>query len=481
MNQKEEFLPGALYRQYVESAVRDIQPYVSSQTGLVHVHRDLYSGIPVQAAPTYENFLYALLLFRRKTLESMQQGKELLDHLLSFQNLDPSSDQQGNFPALLTDYPLCKDWHLPVSLCLVMMALRTSFDVQLGEELKNRLHEAHTALAACAIRNKKKSSTAGWAAFVMALQELLLGSPVQSESKLNDIDGAARVFSEGREWLHPESFGRVLAALTHLQCKQMRLPPSLLGLGRKMWHPEASTYDGPALGVFQFGDVPETTLFDCIMSIYYNIPIKNRPWPYLTSLELALITPPEEVSSNPMDIQHWSVEKPYNMWNVRDATVSACFFVPKVSELYGFHPIRVVTPTETLVFHFPSGQLLELVQDKNQFTGKMKVNEIKEDDPTLFTVFVERREGTKILVDGEKASTFKPEKGFIISNGLSKVHIAAQSLASCCFGHVSLGNRPGQMLSKQKNETVAYDWKMSFDFVRGEVPEELSFTFDILN
>jgi hypothetical protein len=479
MNQKEVSMPGALHRQYIENALRDLQPYVSSQTGLLHLHRDLYEGLPAQAAPTYENFLYALLLFRRKTLESVQQGKTLLSQLLLFQNLDTTSDQYGNFPALLTDYPVCRDWRLPVYICLVMTAIRTGFDSILGEELKNRVHACHNALASCAVNNQKKSATAGWATFVIALQEMLLHTPTEASSLLKTIDSAARTFIEGREWLNPEAFGRVLAAVSHLQCKELRFPMPLLESARKMWSPEASTYDGPALGVFQFGGVPETTLFDCLMSVYFNIPIKNRPWPYLTSLELALITPPEEVLPNPKGSQHWNLEKPFNMWSVGDTTVSACFFVPKTSEVYGFHPIRIVSPSGTVVFHFPNGQLLELLQDKNRFIGKVKVNEIKEDDPCLIRAFVERNDATELLIDGKKASAFEPEKGITISNGSSKVHIASQVSPQCCFGHVSMGNRPGQILSRQKDESVAYDWKMSFDFVRGEAPKEVSFTFEI--
>jgi hypothetical protein len=360
-----------------------------------------------------------------------------------------------------------------------MTAIRTSFDSILGDELKNRLHACHNALALCALKNKEKCVTTGWAAFVIALQEILLHVPTEDVSFLKTFDSAARTFIEGREWLNPESFGRVLTAVSLLQCKGLFLPASLLEAARTMWHPLASTYDGPALGVFQFGSTPETTLFDCLMSIYFNVPLKSRPWPYRASLELALITPPEEIFSTPSASQNWNLEKPFHMWRVGNTTVSACFFVPKMSEIYGFHPIRIVTPSETVVFHFPNGQLLELLQDKNRFIGKVSVNEIKEDDPCLIRAFVERNDATELLIDGKKASTFDPENGITISNGSSKVHISSKVPSSSCFGHVSIGNRPGQMLMKQKNESVAYDWKMSFDFVRGESPKEVSFTFEI--
>ncbi len=475
MNQQESIVPSILHRQYIEKAYRELQPFLSGQTGLLHLHRDLYEGQPVQAAPTYENFLYALLLFRRKTLESIQQGKVLLGHLLSFQNLDSTSDQCGNFPALLTDYPECRDWHLPVSLCCVMSALRTSFDSVLGEELKTRLHACHRSLVACALNNLKKSATSGAAMLIMALQETL----PEDAALFRTIESAAHAFQEGREWLHPWTFGKVLAFLSHFQCTDMCLPTALLEVARTMWHPEAATYDGPALGVFQFGNAPETTVFDCLMSVYFATPLKNRPWPYRTCLELALITPPDAVFSCPQEHQHWDVEKPFTMWSVGDAAVAACFFVPKTAEVYGFHPLRIVTPSQTVVFHFPNGQLIELTQEKHRFIGKVKVNDLKEDDPCLIRAYVERNDDTELLIDGKKASTFDPEKGIAIVNGSFTLHISSQTPQARTIGHVSLGNRPGQMLAKQKNESVAYDWRVAFDFVRGDVPKEVSFMFEI--
>lgn len=479
MDQEEEILPGALHRQYIEMALRDVQPHLSRQTGLLHLHPDIYEGQPAQACPTYENLLYALLLFRRKTLDSIQRAKTILSHLLCFQNLDPVSDQFGNFPVNLTDYPVCRDWHLPVALCLAVTAIRTSFDPILGEELKERLHRCHRALATCAQNNQKKTSSAGWEAVVIALQDILLHTPTQDIPFLSSFETAARAFTDGREWLNPEAFGRVLAAFSHFQCKELCLPSSLLESARLMWHPEASTYDGPALGVFQFGNVPETTLFDCVISLYFNIPLKKRAWPYLASLELGLISPPEEPFPNPKLEHHIAKEQPFNMWTVGNATVSACFFAPKVSEVYGFHPVRIVLPSETVVFHFPHGQLQELSQDKNRFTGKVKVSALKEDDPCLIRAFVERNETLELLIDGQKATTFDPEKGITISNGRSNLHIASKAPGTSCFGHVSLGNRPGQLLSKQKSENVAYDWKMQFDYVRGETPKEIFFSFEI--
>ena len=358
----EELSPMDLHRQYIEKALRDIRPYCSPQTGLLHLHPDIYSGVVAQAAPTYENFLFVLLLLRKKTVESAQAAKVLLDRLLHFQNLDPGSDQYGNFPALLTDYPSCRDWHLPVSLCLVVTAIRTGFDAILGEDCKRRLHVCHQALFACVQQNQKKCHLSSWAAFVVALQRVLLNPPSESSSVLKALTESTQQFVADREWLNPEAFGKVLAAVSHLQCGALSIPASLLGCARHMWSPDASTYAGPALGVFQFGDVPATTLFDCVMSLYFTIPLKERPWPYRTSLELALVNPPETAYASSQEPLQWGDDKPFAMWPMGNLIVAACFFEPRTSETYGFQPIRIVTPSGTMVIHFPTVNFCSLLE-----------------------------------------------------------------------------------------------------------------------
>ncbi len=477
MDDKEPVLPGSLYREYVEKALRDVQPFLSTQTGLLHLHRDLYEGLPVQAAPTYENFLYALLLFRRKTVESIQQGKRQLSRLLSFQQMDPSRDQYGSFPSILTEYPECRDWHLPISLCLVMSALRTSFESVLGDDLKARVHACHGMLTACAHNNALKSMTSGWASCVLALQEFLLHPPSKDSSPLRSFEAAARTFIEGREWLRPDAFGKVLAALSHLQCKDMALPTALLESARQMWHAGAGTYDGPALGSFQFGYVPAVTLFDCMMSVCWMAPMRNRPWPYLASLELALMTPPEEPCHPLSTRQEKPSGRPFMKRVVGSTTLSACLFAPTTSEVFGFHPIRIVTDHCTMVLHFPNGQLLELSQDGNRFVGRVKVNGLREENPSLMHAFVERSEDTQLLVDGKKATVFTPEKGIVVAN--KDVNISLSAQLPGCLGHVVLSNRPGQLLAKHKNGAIAYDWKLSMDFVRGEQPQSFEFLITV--
>ena len=430
-----------LYRRCIDQAFREISPFISRQTGLLHVHED----VPSPASPTKENFLYALLLLRKKTLDAIQEGKDLLGKLLIFQNTDPASDQYGNFPALITNYPVCRNWHLPVFLCLVMAAIRTSFDTVLGEELQQRLHAAHRLLFSCAQRNAAKCRYHAWEKFVIVLQEA---------SDTSSIAEASERFIEERGWLLPDEFGLALAALSNVSGRS-----PLIEYARRLWHPGAATYIGPAIDVRQRGAGPATTLFDVFMG--QNFPLPARSWGCQTSLELALITP-REWDWTSCDVS--PVEDPeYPMWSVGPIAVAAC---PK-SGPFCF-PVRIVTPSCSIAMVFPSGVLRSFSREGSQFIGRVQIAQIKEEDPCLLRAYVERT--VPLTVDGKKASVFPPEKGISIGGVL----LSLEEKGIHCLGHVALGNRPGQRLKDE-----AFDWKISLDIVRGTIEDEVRFLISI--
>lgn len=83
--------------------------------------------------PIYENFCFALALFRLKTAESVAEGKELVERLLAFQTVD------GNFPAFLHDFPKCWDFKLASKVSVILEYLLQLFGPVLGTQLKERI------------------------------------------------------------------------------------------------------------------------------------------------------------------------------------------------------------------------------------------------------------------------------------------------------------------------------------------------------
>ncbi len=88
-----------------------------------------------ETIPLYENFCFALALFRKKSAESVSEGKELIARLLPFQA------QDGNFPLYLHDFPHCHDFQLRYRIAPILIYLLRLFSPVLGE-LKGKVEEA---------------------------------------------------------------------------------------------------------------------------------------------------------------------------------------------------------------------------------------------------------------------------------------------------------------------------------------------------
>jgi hypothetical protein len=98
----------------------------SARTGFIHDEETI---------PLYDNFCFALILFRKKTADSIHLGKELMEKLLPFQTSD------GNFPVFLHDYPKAFDFQMRYKVAPILIYLLRLFTPILGE-LKTKIEIA---------------------------------------------------------------------------------------------------------------------------------------------------------------------------------------------------------------------------------------------------------------------------------------------------------------------------------------------------
>jgi hypothetical protein len=92
-----------------------------------------------ETIPLYENFCFALALFRQRTADCITEGKELIEKLLPFQGAD------GNFPVYLHDYPRCFDFHMGLRIAPILVYLLRLYGSVLGE-LKGKIEQALSLL-----------------------------------------------------------------------------------------------------------------------------------------------------------------------------------------------------------------------------------------------------------------------------------------------------------------------------------------------
>jgi len=106
----------------------------SPRTGFVHMF--LNDDSVSDTIPVYENFCFALALFRQKTADSVLEGKALIERLLAFQVDD------GNFPVYLHDFPRCWDFHLGAKIAPILIRVLHDFGTVLEIEYREKLEHS---------------------------------------------------------------------------------------------------------------------------------------------------------------------------------------------------------------------------------------------------------------------------------------------------------------------------------------------------
>ncbi len=115
----------------LELAVKAGRARQSPLTGFIH-HSYENLERSAETIPVYENFCFALALFRTKTVENVLEAKTLLERLFAFQTAE-------GFPIFLHEYPQVKSRKLEKKLSIVAQFLLRDFSSVLGEALRGKL------------------------------------------------------------------------------------------------------------------------------------------------------------------------------------------------------------------------------------------------------------------------------------------------------------------------------------------------------
>ena len=100
-------------------------------THFVH-HSFEHPDMAESLIPIYENFCFALTLFRTKTADHVLEGKALLERLFAFQT-------EEGFPIYLHEYPVVKSRKQGERLAVIAQFLLNDFSHVLGADLRAKL------------------------------------------------------------------------------------------------------------------------------------------------------------------------------------------------------------------------------------------------------------------------------------------------------------------------------------------------------
>jgi len=444
---------------------------VSLQTDFLHLKYHAVADDLNLTIPVLENFLFALSLFKTRTVENIHKAKALVEKLLHFASSD------GQFPVYLHEYPECKDHYLAISLIAPLYWIYKDFHQILGNPLRQRLEKALLEL----VNYSVKISTEKTPPYFMRIR---LASALQAVGNLFNleglkIDGEKRLLEFNdvtRDWFIPKHLSDLIIAS---QMADMKFSQKFLDHLNKTWHPDLNCYAGPTILEYQAGFEPEVTLYDLFMG-YLTKKFSKRALTFnVVHLHAALIQPCEYKIDNHLPLI-WQGKINAQSYNCFKAEHYNFAFIEqdsnKASQDKGFAPYKLnfgnVDRLHSLTIEAPNSQKIAFTEQQKtheflfslaevpEFEDKEKCREVA----FYFDIF----DKTDVRIEGIKATTFQiGEKFEVVLDGFKFDLLFEIVKGSGHFmGHFMRGNRPSQIANKGKDRFAAFDYQVFLRTIR---------------
>ncbi|MBA2726941.1 MAG: hypothetical protein H0U49_02050 [Parachlamydiaceae bacterium] len=478
-------------RQLVEMAYGSGRGWQSPQTGYIHFSYNQLDEDYHHPIPVYENMLFALALMRSRSVENINEAKDILGRLLHFQN-EIEGFAEGNFPVYLHEYPHCRDRQLAVQLIPVFYWMYKNFHHVLGADLKQRLEKALKSVLAFSLKthnDREMSYPQGMkiAAGHIAAGRILECKVIEEEgNKL--LSGYAEMNKPNTSilmpaWVTPSGIADLLLAFQMIYPSISKSPEESFWTHLKnTWHAETEAYCGPGWHESQRGSDPQPTLYDYFLG-YFSGKCSYRS--FLDSpvqLQAILVHPSVD------EIQ--GVEYPLQF----QGNIENCSWLVQQNQRYAYS--LIVKPLEfshaaEKAFHTLKllwGQGCTIHSMVYQPTEVAKVDIWKEGgkdgetiilyvtlDPVLpneknqeISLFIDKAEGLQTKVRGSFSSTFQMGDTINLSDEMIEIELSfnLQEGSGQFFGHIMRGNRPSQIDLKGQKRFNAYDTQLFLRSIR---------------
>lgn len=469
--------PNEGMRQLLEIAICCGRCWQSSQTGFIHYCYSLKDENAHHPIPTYENFIFALALFRSRSAENIADGKELLKRLLHFQSHE--GEMSGNFPVYLHDYPFCKDRLWGAHILVVIYWIYKNFHHVLGADLKQALKMALIRLQNYCLKTIDERPSLYPISLKIASCAKAVG-PLLNQSEIGERGDQLFYDLEANRdkstWFSPTSLSDLILAYQILPAgfvKEFEKPFSEHLLAT--WHTPTSSYCGPGWKEYQRGNQPQVTLYDYYMG-YISGTYSFRCFiDHPVQLQAALVFPEEERLKEltyPFNKEGMLNGLPWQLVQKKDYAYS---LLAKESSAIPvqektFFPLKLIWGSPKLLHSFVcQGGTSESISFKSSekhleinfsFSTPPNVDDNEKNQEVCF--YVDEDVSTSLTVEGSPATTFKLSDKIIITSGHLKFSLSFQvALGSGeFFGHIMKGNRPSQYSITGVHRFSAYDWQI---------------------
>lgn len=464
-----------IFCKYQKLALHAGRERLSQQTGFLHHHYHI-EGV-AQAIPLLENFLFAYVLFKNRSVESIQEGKELLQKLLHFQCFD----SKGNFPLYLHEYPSCSDPLLSTQLLPIFFWILEQFGTVLGADLYKKMERAVRAAVEHALKVADESFFSYRYRLKLASSLMALGKLLKEEafyrSGLQPLEKCA-LKNPHADWFSPGRIGDILIAL--------QMNPELFSESpwKDFWkqlfttyEPSIAAYIGPCVQNYYWKASPQPTLYDFFMASFKRL--KTLPERLtrdsILQLHAALIQPQDVSFSEKESSVHLAGSFEDTKWSL--CRSQPPFFISTLDHTGNKEDClwKGILPMQLLAGE--SENFISLVAqggNYRQLTTRIEMPDILLDYELSTAVDVEHKEEKRelvlsltrdkevsLMVNRKRSNTFKCGDAITIHYQKRSIRLMFSLLEGegRFIGHIMPGNRASQLALKNGNRFNAYDWQ----------------------
>ncbi len=482
----------SIYRKYVEAAVRIIQEsLISPETLLVHLSplSDRYDAGYAESIPIEENILYALLLLRMKTQESVLLAKKQLTILLRYQNND------GSFPVTVTEFGTVSDWTPSFRMLVPFVQILIDFQSVLGSDICYAIESACEKLfswcSACIdIPVNFKNPLHSFLFASIGIKKYPDAHP--HDRYLLLCQEAIQQFT-ARNWSFDMS---LLGSIAPFLLENSNIK-RILSQAASMWE-DYIGYTGPALATEQSGFMKGIQSGDIALSLLHclQLKIKAENWPRRSLFSIATLYSLCDIQFSVEKV----VEKQTNTWGYSCSLSGKhlSWIIEKEVSKKQFFPISILSGSTDLVVTGKGYSLVSCNQrgDRNFIFQFDRIGDVdlengiqKRDAPQLLSFYLTKNNLSMFLdVHGVSATYFNAQESIIIGRRGDQLEgalcIAIEPQVEEPLGYsfrIRSEERPNQIKSisphigrsRKLGHNKAHDWVLEYVHSQGVKPSQI--------
>ncbi len=403
------------------NAIQLARSCLSPRTGFVHLFAGQAGG---DCIPIYENFCYAIALIRQKTVQGVQEGKEILLRLYPFQVMTEAF--YGNFPLYLHEYPRCYSPMQPLRVAALLQQLLKDFSHVLEESFKEKTRAVIERLVECARRRREeKPYDPVWERRYLAL--------INQRAPVAECQSSA-------EWAEELITAQLLGVDT------LRIA--------QLIHPALRVYCGPSEREAQDQSEPRLNALEA----WANRASPPHPQ-HLEAIVAALPYPPHDL---------WSGE--VNGWQVRQGDGFALSFSRNRVKGSALRYIWGGSSIHSLVILTLDAEL-EIIEDErgvSVYFDLPEMSDVEDNDLFEIALYCDLSEETTLRIEHKTGTIFflSQEVQIQTPDRIIRLMFDLEEGTGDFVGQISRSNRP---LQTQRDAFGAFDWKIALRTLRRSI------------